>query len=105
MASSLHAHFFRDLSRNGIIPDLLITVDPVSYNKTLGVADVWVDINSAPGSTDFVGTHGGAITADHSYTWCGNVRCLAHRGGPTNLDKNRGRDKWNSAGYAAAASG
>ena len=27
------------------------------------------------------------------------------RGGPTNLDKNRGRDKWNSAGYAAAASG
>jgi ParB family chromosome partitioning protein len=28
-----------------------------------------------------------------------------YRGGPTNLDKNRGRDKWNSAGYAAAASG
>jgi len=27
------------------------------------------------------------------------------RGGPTNLDKNRGWDKWNSAGYAAAASG
>jgi RHS repeat-associated protein len=25
-----------------------------------------------------VDTHGGAITADHSYTWCGNVRCLAH---------------------------
>jgi YD repeat-containing protein len=24
-----------------------------------------------------VGTHGGAIMADHSYTWCGNVRCLA----------------------------
>jgi RHS repeat-associated protein len=23
-------------------------------------------------------THGGAITADHSYTWCANVRCLAH---------------------------
>jgi len=29
----------------------------------------------------------------------------AWRGGPTNLDKFRGRDKWNSAGYAAAASG
>jgi hypothetical protein len=29
----------------------------------------------------------------------------AIRGGPTNLDKIRGRDKWNSAGYAAAASG
>jgi hypothetical protein len=27
------------------------------------------------------------------------------RGGPTNLDRFRGRDKWNSAGYAAAASG
>ncbi len=27
------------------------------------------------------------------------------RGGPANLDKMRGRDKWNSAGYAAAASG
>jgi hypothetical protein len=26
------------------------------------------------------------------------------RGGPANLDKIRGRDKWNSAGYAAAAS-
>ena len=25
-----------------------------------------------------VDTHGGAITADHSYTWCGNARCLAH---------------------------
>jgi RHS repeat-associated protein len=25
-----------------------------------------------------VDTHAGAITADHSYTWCGNVRCLAH---------------------------
>jgi RHS repeat-associated protein len=25
-----------------------------------------------------VDTHGGTITADHSYTWCGNVRCLAH---------------------------
>jgi RHS repeat-associated protein len=25
-----------------------------------------------------VDTHGGAITADHSYTLCGNVRCLAH---------------------------
>lgn len=25
-----------------------------------------------------VDTHGGAITADHSYTWCGNIRCLAH---------------------------
>jgi hypothetical protein len=32
-------------------------------------------------------------------------RAHAVRGGPTNLDKNRGRDKWNSAGYAAAASG
>jgi hypothetical protein len=30
---------------------------------------------------------------------------FAHRGGPTNLDRFRGRDKWNSAGYAAAASG
>lgn len=27
------------------------------------------------------------------------------RGGPKNLDRFRGRDKWNSAGYAAAASG
>lgn len=27
------------------------------------------------------------------------------RGGPRNLDKIRGRDKWDSAGYAAAASG
>ena len=27
------------------------------------------------------------------------------RGGPTNLDRFRGRDKCNSAGYAAAASG
>jgi hypothetical protein len=27
------------------------------------------------------------------------------RGGPTNLGSFRGRDKWNSAGYAAAASG
>jgi hypothetical protein len=27
------------------------------------------------------------------------------RGGPTNSDSFRGRDKWNSAGYAAAASG
>jgi RHS repeat-associated protein len=25
-----------------------------------------------------VDTHAGAITADHSYTWCGSVRCLAH---------------------------
>jgi RHS repeat-associated protein len=25
-----------------------------------------------------VDTHAGAITADHSYTWCGNARCLAH---------------------------
>jgi RHS repeat-associated protein len=25
-----------------------------------------------------VDTHAGAITADHSYTWCGNFRCLAH---------------------------
>jgi RHS repeat-associated protein len=25
-----------------------------------------------------VDTHGGSITADHSYTWCGAVRCLAH---------------------------
>jgi RHS repeat-associated protein len=25
-----------------------------------------------------VDTHAGAITADHSYTWCGNIRCLAH---------------------------
>ncbi len=25
-----------------------------------------------------VDTHAGAITADHSYTWCGAVRCLAH---------------------------
>lgn len=25
-----------------------------------------------------VDTHGGAITADHSYTWCGNARCVAH---------------------------
>jgi RHS repeat-associated protein len=25
-----------------------------------------------------VDTHAGAVTADHSYTWCGNVRCLAH---------------------------
>jgi RHS repeat-associated protein len=25
-----------------------------------------------------VDTHGGTITADHSYTWCGNARCLAH---------------------------
>jgi hypothetical protein len=31
--------------------------------------------------------------------------CGAVRGGPTNLDGFRGRDKWNSAGYAAAASG
>ena len=30
---------------------------------------------------------------------------IAFRGGPTNLDRFRGRDKWNSAGYAAAASG
>jgi len=33
------------------------------------------------------------------------VTKAGNRGGPTNLDKNRGRDKWNSAGYAAAASG
>jgi hypothetical protein len=26
------------------------------------------------------------------------------RGGPTNLDKIHSRDKWNSVGYAAAAS-
>jgi RHS repeat-associated protein len=25
-----------------------------------------------------VDTHGGTITADHSYTWCGSTRCLAH---------------------------
>jgi RHS repeat-associated protein len=25
-----------------------------------------------------VDTHAGAITADHSYTWCGTTRCLAH---------------------------
>jgi RHS repeat-associated protein len=25
-----------------------------------------------------VDTHSGAITADHSYFWCGSVRCLAH---------------------------
>jgi RHS repeat-associated protein len=25
-----------------------------------------------------VDTHGGTITADHSYTWCGATRCLAH---------------------------
>jgi RHS repeat-associated protein len=25
-----------------------------------------------------VDTHGGAITGDHSYTWCESVRCLAH---------------------------
>lgn len=31
--------------------------------------------------------------------------CLDVRGGPTNLGRFRGRDKWNSAGYAAAASG
>src|SRR5271154_3025475 len=40
------------------------------------------------------------------------MRHLLHRdsrdrafGSSTNLDKIRGRDKWNSAGYAAAASG
>jgi pimeloyl-ACP methyl ester carboxylesterase len=46
------ANVARDLSQNGIIPDLLETVDPVSYQKTPGVADVWVDINSAPATTD-----------------------------------------------------
>jgi hypothetical protein len=30
---------------------------------------------------------------------------LASRGGPANLDRFRGRDNWNFAGYAAAASG
>jgi DNA-binding response OmpR family regulator len=35
----------------------------------------------------------------------GSVDRLVNRGGPTNLDGFRGRDKWNSAGYAAAASG
>ena len=51
--SATAANVARDLSQDGIIPDLLITVDPVSYNKTPGVADVWVDINAAPGSADF----------------------------------------------------
>jgi pimeloyl-ACP methyl ester carboxylesterase len=47
------ANVARDLSNDGIIPDLLITVDPVSYGKTPGVADVWVDINASPSTTDF----------------------------------------------------
>ena len=38
-----------------------------------------------------------------------NIRCCYWRpfirGGPTNLDRSRGRDKCNSAGYAAAARG
>ena len=31
-----------------------------------------------------VDTHGGVITADHSYTWCGSTRCLAHDNTQTN---------------------
>jgi RHS repeat-associated protein len=31
-----------------------------------------------------VDTHAGAIIADHSYTWCGNTRCLAHDNTQTN---------------------
>jgi RHS repeat-associated protein len=31
-----------------------------------------------------VDTHAGAITADHSYTWCGLMRCLAHDNTQTN---------------------
>ena len=31
-----------------------------------------------------VDTHGGIITADHSYTWCDNTRCLAHDNTQTN---------------------
>jgi RHS repeat-associated protein len=31
-----------------------------------------------------VDTHAGAITADHSYTWCGATRCLAHDNTQTN---------------------
>jgi hypothetical protein len=34
-----------------------------------------------------------------------NINVIKDRGGPTNLDSFRGRDKCNSAGYAAAASG
>jgi hypothetical protein len=44
----------------------------------------------------------------HQSIWRGSaedVAMMPERGGPTNLDKFRGRDKWNSAGYAAAASG
>jgi RHS repeat-associated protein len=31
-----------------------------------------------------VDTHAGLITADHSYTWCGSMRCLAHDNTQTN---------------------
>ena len=36
---------------------------------------------------------------------CLALRTRPSRGDPTNLDSIRSRDKWNSAGYAAAASG
>jgi RHS repeat-associated protein len=49
---STAAQVSRELASEGIIPDLLITIDPVSRHRGTGVADVWIDVNAAPSSSN-----------------------------------------------------